>query len=121
MAPSVCLTAAATPELPLAPCPTGHSTALSEPTLSDHSELALDSQEVNTAVVPDSSERCTIVICVDGSFTPLLSAAISGSFHVLTLPRKTSAVVLPSSLRPLGTPFALYSSATAPTAVGNSM
>src|SRR2546427_3329391 len=107
MAPSVCLTAAATPELPLAPCPAGHSTALSEPTLSDHSGLALDSQDVNTAVVPDSSERCTIVICVEGSLTPLLSAAISGSFHDLTLPRKMSAVVVPSSFRSFGTPFAL--------------
>ena len=76
---------------------------------------------MNTEVVPDSSERWTIVMAVEGSETPLLSALILGSSHVFTLPRKISATVLPSSFRPFSTPSTLYSRATAPTAVGNSM
>ena len=56
------------------------------------------------AVVPDESERCTTVIAVLGSFMPGLSLAIAGSFHVLILPRKMSAIVGPSSLSPLLTP-----------------
>src|SRR6266550_1743111 len=56
-APSVWLMPAATPSFPSPPVPTGHSTALSAPTLSAHSELSFDNHEVNTFVVPDSSER----------------------------------------------------------------
>ena len=55
-------------------------------------------------VVPDSSERWMTVIDDDGSFTPGFSFAIAGSFQVLTFPRKTSAIVGPSSFRPPWTP-----------------
>ena len=58
-------------------------------------------------VVPDSSERWQTVIDVPGRLAPLLSFAIAGSFHFLILPRKMSAIVAPSSLRPLSTPSTL--------------
>src|SRR5881628_2077826 len=101
MEPSVWLIPAATPSLPSPPVPTGHWTALSAPTFDDHSGLSADSHEVKTFVVPDSSERWTTWIGVDGSVVPEFWAAISGSFHFVTLPRKMSAAVLPSSFRPL--------------------
>ena len=42
-----------------------------------------------------------------GKITTWNDPAIAGSFHFLTLPRKMSASVLPSSLRPLSTPSTL--------------
>src|SRR5213593_817302 len=62
IAPSVCVMLAATPSLPSPPVPVGHETALSAPTADFHVELSADSHEVNTNVVPDSSERCTTEI-----------------------------------------------------------
>ena len=59
---------------------------------------------MKSLVVPDSSERWQTVMSVLGSFTPEFSAAIAGSFHFLILPRKMSATVAPSSLRPFSTP-----------------
>ena len=56
------------------------------------------------AVVPEESERWITVIGVLGSDTPGLSALIAASFQVLILPRKISAIVGPSSFRPLLTP-----------------
>ena len=44
-------------------------------------------------VVPEPSDRCTIVISVPGSFTPGFSFAIAGSFHFVILPWKMSAAV----------------------------
>ena len=44
-------------------------------------------------VVPDSSERWQTVMFAAGSLTPGLSFAIAGSFQVLILPRKMSAIV----------------------------
>ena len=38
-------------------------------------------------VVPDPSERCTMVMSVAGSFTPEFSFASAGSFHFLIFPR----------------------------------
>src|SRR5436309_15741725 len=70
MAPSVWEIPAATPSLPSPPVPTGHWTALSAPTLLFHAELSAASQDVNTKVVPDSSDRCTTWIGSSGSFTP---------------------------------------------------
>ena len=58
-------------------------------------------------VVPDSSERWQTVILVAGSFAPEFCFAIAGSFQVLILPRKRSATVEPSSLRPFSTPLTL--------------
>ena len=48
-------------------------------------------------VVPELSDRCTIVIAVDGSVTPGLSALIAASFHFLILTAKILASVLPLS------------------------
>ena len=59
------------------------------------------------AVVPDSSERWQTVMSVLGRLAPEFWPAISGSFHFLTLPRKMSATVLPSSLRPWSMPSTL--------------
>src|SRR5438105_2608194 len=105
--PSVWLIAAATPSFPSPPVPTGHCTALSAPTFVDHSGLSAESQLVKTFVVPDSSERWATWIGVEGRVTPEFSEVISGSFHVVTLPRKMSAAVLPSSFRLLDTPWTL--------------
>ena len=55
-------------------------------------------------VVPDESERCTTVIAVLGRLMPGFSVLIAGSFQVLILPRKMSAIVGPSSFRPVLTP-----------------
>src|SRR5437588_7048683 len=55
--PSVWPTAAATPSFPFEPFPVGHCTALPEPIWDSQSVLTLESQPVNTAVVPDSSAR----------------------------------------------------------------
>src|SRR2546427_6154480 len=107
MEPSVWLMPAATPSLPLAPVPTGHWTALSAPTFVAHSGLPADSHDVNTLVVPDSSARWTTWIGVLGRVRPEFCVAISGSFHVVTLPRKMSAAVAVSSFRPDWTPDTL--------------
>src|SRR2546423_6742457 len=108
IAPSVWLIAAATPSFPSPPVPTGHCTALSAPTFVDQSELCDASQEVNTNVVPDSSERWTTEIGVLGSETPVFWAAIAGSFQVVISPRKIFATVSPSSCRGFETPWRLY-------------
>ena len=56
--------------------------------------------------VPQRSEVGASLIDVLGSFTPELSAAIFGSFHVLMLPSKMPASVAADSLRVL-TPLRL--------------
>ena len=58
-------------------------------------------------VVPESSERWTTWMSVLGSLTPELSFAIAGSFHFVILPAKMSAMVAPSSFRPLSMPETL--------------
>src|SRR3954453_17941969 len=98
---------AATPSLPLAPVPTGHWTDLSVPGPSSHAGEYAARNFVKFAVVPDSSERWHTVIFASGSVTPLLSFVIAASFQVLILPRKMSAIVAPSSFRPLSTPLTL--------------
>src|SRR5512141_2850799 len=105
---------AATPSFPLPPDPTGHWTALSAPTCDDHSALWLDSHEVHTAVVPDSSERWKIWIGSSGSVTPGFWLAIAWSFHEVMVPMNIFEMVAPSSFRPLGTPWTLYAKTTAP-------
>ena len=54
---------------------------------------------MNALVVPDPSERWTIVIAVAGSVTPGLRAAIFGSFQVVMVPRYIPATVSASSFR----------------------
>src|SRR5919201_517809 len=98
---------AATPELPFPPLPTGHATDLSAPTCLDHVGLSWDNQLVKMKVVPEESARWQIWIGSFGSFTPLLSFAIAGSFHFLIFPRKTSAIVGPSMFRGALSPFTL--------------
>src|SRR5262245_27483432 len=119
--PSVCEIAAATPSFPSRPVPVGHSTALSAPTSFDHAELSAESHEVNTNVVPDSSDRCTTEIGVFGSCVPWFNAWIAGSFHDVMSPMKIFAAVSPSSLSPLWRPETLYAITTPPSTVGTSM
>src|SRR6476661_3782099 len=107
MAPGVCLIAAATPSLPLAPVPSGHLTVLSAPTFEDHSGLEAARNVVKPLVVPDSSERWTTVMFDDGRLTPGFIFAMAGSFHFLIFPRKMFAIVGPSSLSPRFTPLRL--------------
>ncbi len=61
-------------------------------------------------VVPEGSERWTGEMRVLGSLAPEFSAAISGSFHLVTLLAKMSAIVFASSLRSL-TPSRLKTTA----------
>src|SRR3954470_4774635 len=118
MEPSVCLIAAATPSLPLAPVPPGHLTVLSAPIDFDHDGLSSERNVVKPFVVPDSSERWTTVIFELGSLTPGLAVAIAGSFQVVILPWKMLARVGPSSLRPDFTPLMLYEAVIAPKNTG---
>jgi hypothetical protein len=48
---------------------------------------------VKFVVVPESSERCTAVIAVPGSWASGLSATRAGSFHVVMAPLKMPATV----------------------------
>src|SRR3954469_15730069 len=108
MAPSVCLIAAATPSLPLAPVsPDGHLTSLSAPIADLKAGEESDRKVVKPLVVPDESERWTTVIFVAGRLTPGLSALIFASFQVVIFLRKMSAAVVPSSLRPFCRPGTL--------------
>ncbi len=69
-------------------------------------------------VVPELSERWAIVIAVLGSDTPLLSAAIAGSFHLVICPMKIFASVGPSMCRRFLTPGRLYMIAVPPSTHG---
>ena len=91
MAPSVWLTRAATPSLPLPPMPTGHATVLpndlsAPPSLATQSGLVFVRKSVKTAVVPEPSERWTTAIASSGRFAFGLSALIAGSFHFVIWP-----------------------------------
>src|SRR2546421_10685787 len=109
-----------TPELPLPPWPPGHCTALSAPTCELHSELSCESHDVNTNVVPDSSARCTVWIGRFGRVTPGFRSPISLLSQFVTLPRKMSATVGPSSFRPVLRLGTLYATETAPRTTGSS-
>src|SRR4051794_29684892 len=106
-APLVCFTQPATPSLPFAPVPVGHLTDLSVPGPLSHALDSCARKLVKLPVVPDSSERWQIVMSVAGRLVPAFWRAISGSFHFLTLPRKMSAAVAPSSFRPWSMPSTL--------------
>src|SRR3954468_19629174 len=67
-------------------------------------------QSSKLSVVPESSERCTGVIFIDGRLIPGLSCLISGSFHEVTLPEKMSAAVVGDRFS-LSTPLRLKTSA----------
>ena len=42
---------------------------------------------MKTPVVPEPSDRCTVVIAMSGSVTPEFSLAIFGSFHFVIVPK----------------------------------
>src|ERR1700730_12865192 len=97
MAPLVCWTAAATPELPVAPVPVGQAGSLLAPTwLAQAGETAFR-YEVYANEVPDESDRCTGWIASGGRVTPGFSALMAGSFHFLIVPRLMFARVGASS------------------------
>ena len=62
MVPTLFRIRPATPELPLPPTPTGHSTVLPAPTFSFHSEEKAERDLVKPAVVPEPSERWATVM-----------------------------------------------------------
>src|SRR5205823_6181432 len=75
---------------------------------------------VKLSVVPDSSERCTATIGLDGSLASGLSALISGASHLVIFSAKILAIVAGLSLRSV-TPLRLYATATGPTTIGISI
>ena len=60
---------------------------------------------MNTAVVPELSERCTIAIASSGRFAFGLSFLMAGSFHFVISPVKILPIVSPSKFRPDLTPL----------------
>src|SRR5262245_59138296 len=118
MEPSVALMIEVTPGLPLPPwLPSGHVTV--EPAPSFQIEpAAFVRYVVKFCVVPELSERRAIVIFVDGSFTPGLSAAIAGSFQVVMSPWKILASVGGVNFRGLVTPDTLYDTVMGAVTVG---
>src|SRR5450759_2129552 len=61
---------------------------------------------VKLSVVPDSSERKKTLMAVAGRVTPLLMAAMAGSFHAVMRPLKILAVTAGVRIS-LSTPFTL--------------
>src|ERR1700722_1298472 len=95
MDPSVLLTAALVPSLPLAPSPTPPLNFLPAPL--PHAPLDAASRYFwKLSVVPDSSARKTTWIGSAGIAKPLFSASIAGSFHWVMAPLKILATVGPS-------------------------
>src|SRR5574343_2038975 len=120
MAPSILVTLAATPALPLPPTPAGQFTVLPAPTTPLNGAETCAKKSVKTAVVPDESERYTKVIAVSGSFTPGLTEAIAESFHLVILARKISdSTSLFSFSWPGATPLTLTTGTTPPIMAGN--
>src|SRR6266498_5494872 len=107
MPPSPCLTICATPVFFSPPWVSlGHSTV--SPLPSFHAVGAAATRYlVKLLVVPEPSERCATVIGLAGRVTPGLSAAITGSFQVLTSRWKILAMVSGLSWS-LSTPDRLY-------------
>src|SRR5690349_16925911 len=62
------------------------------------------SQPVKTKVVPDESERCTVMMGWLGKVRPELRPWIAGSLHIVMLPWKMLAIVGGSSFSPLPIP-----------------
>src|SRR5262245_59519132 len=117
MAPSVSLTALATPELPVAPCVLdGQLTVEPLPRVHDDG-AALVRKLVKLAVVPELSLRWTTVIFVLGSLADGLSALIAASSHVVMAPEKILAIVSADSFS-FDTPDRLYDTVMGATTVG---
>src|SRR5215472_7818255 len=117
MAPGVVLIMAATPEFPSpGTLPAGQWIIESEPSFQT---CGADSPRnlVKFWVVPEESDRRTIVIDVPGSLIPGLSAAIAGSFHFVIVPWKIPAMTGPDSCSLL-TVGRLYAMAIGPSTTG---
>ena len=71
-------------------------------------------------MVPDESDRKKTVIGADGRVTPLFSAAIAGSSHLVIVPRKICAISFGVSVSLL-TPPTWNETATGPVTIGMSM
>src|SRR3954451_11117270 len=100
MAPSFCFTSWATPVLPVPPCESPGQFTVS-PLPSVQSLPPADARYlVKLLVVPDASERCTIVMSVLGNDLPGLSAAMEASFHFFAAPEKILPSVGPESCSP---------------------
>jgi len=78
---------AATPSLPFPPTPSGHATAVAEPTLLFHSSLTFGRKSVKLNVLPEPTERRTAVMSSAGSFRPGFRSAMALSFQIFILPR----------------------------------
>src|ERR1035437_1493511 len=117
MAPGVDLTICATPGLPLpARAVAGHLMVELLPSVHTVGTESMRNKE-KFWVVPEESERPAMVIGVLGRLTPELIALIAGSFHVLILPWKMSAMTVGVSLR-FVTPDRLYDIVIGPIRTG---
>ena len=97
--PGVLLIAAEVPSLPLAPSPTPPLNVLPAPLPHAPSEAA-SRYFWKLSVVPDWSLRKTTLIFSAGRVLPGFSAAMAGSFQVVTAPLKIFAAVGPSRTSP---------------------
>src|ERR1051325_4160645 len=97
---------AVTPSLPLDFVPTGQLGIVLAPTLLLKSSLIAVRCLENTKEVPLLSARTTTLIGRSGNVTPGFAAAMAGSFHRCTFPRKIPEYAFRESLR-LSTPFRL--------------
>src|SRR2546423_12351004 len=119
MLPSVLVTAAEMPSDPCSACPPGAFQVLSLPKVQS-APAVFDRNLVKLSVVPELSWRWIARILVAGRVAPELSAAIAGSFQVVTLPEKIFAMVAGLSWR-LDTPVTLKTIAIGPTTIGTWM
>src|SRR6266576_3243477 len=117
MAPAVVLMICATPPLALPPrLVAGQLMVESLPSFQTPGAPSTRNWE-KFWVVPDESERRAMMIAVLGSLRPEFSAAIFGSFHLVILAWKMSAMTGASSFRPL-TPGRLYETVIGPITTG---
>src|SRR5271166_1905297 len=118
MAPGVDLTADATPPLPLpARAVPGHLIVELLPSVHVLGVAVLRNRE-KFCVVPEESERTTMVIGVLGRVTPGLSAVIAELFQVVILPWKMSAMTGADSCSGLLRPDRLYERVIGPITTG---
>jgi len=106
MAYWVWLIVLATAAFPLAPSELlpGHWTAVPNPTWVFQVELMLQRYRVNMLVVPEPSERWTVVMAWFGRVVLGFRAVIAGSFQFVMVPRKMLAMTVPVRWRPDGMP-----------------
>src|SRR5215469_13767251 len=105
MAPSVFCRNDEMPSEPFSASPPGPFQVLSWPKVQADG-ATVPRYLVKLSLVPELSDRCTVVILVDGRVALGLSALIAASFHVVILPAKIPARVSGLSWR-LVTPCTL--------------